>query len=162
MQRFSSRCCDEFSKKCSSNFLSCRNRCFYWKTFELVRERLKKSRPHNHKHHHQHRCSPVTLNPVKQAFEDLGVLTSGRSSWDPIAVLIAVRGIHNAFLKEQTVSVQVAESGKETFETVSDSNQTRVYFENDQDKVSVRILLDNLLCDQPGPSSNLLWTKALG
>ena len=31
-------------------------------------------------------------NPYKQAFEDWGVATTGRSAWDPIAVLIAVRG----------------------------------------------------------------------
>ena len=79
-------------------------------------------------------------------------------------MLIAVRGVENAFLKEETISVQVAESGKETFETVSDSNQTHVYFENDQDKTSVRMLLDDFLCDQPGSSSphNTQWTKAEG
>ena len=53
---------------------------------------------------------------------------------------------------------------KETFETVSDSNQTRVCFENDQDKTSVRMLLDDFLCDQPGSSSphNSQWTRLKG
>jgi hypothetical protein len=100
---------------------------------------------------------------VKQAFEDLGVLQSGRSSWDPITVLIAVRGIEGAsLLEEKNVIVQVEESGKETFQTVLASNQSRVYFANDESKARVQTLLDNLLCDQPGSPSSTQWTLAKG
>ena len=113
-------------------------------------------------------------NPYKQAFEDWGVATSGRSAWDPIAVLIAVRGAAGAHCAEYDNggSMAVAESGEETWTPPPASrtssapltlfNQSRIAFSGSDARAQIGAEIDALLCKPPGAWSQTHWSKAEG
>lgn len=73
-------------------------------------------------------CTPPS-NPCRQAFLDWSG-GNGRSSWDPIAVVEAVRGVAGIFLDEveQGGRMEVAEGGEETWVPGAGSNQSRVAY----------------------------------
>lgn len=103
-----------------------------------------------------------TGNPVRQAFEDWLGPNNGRSSWDPIAVLIAVRGASGVHCKEvgQGGHNVVDVTGKETWVDGTSSNQSRIEYDGPVQS-SIQFELNELLCKPPGPwSSN--WTAAIG
>ena len=73
-------------------------------------------------------------NPCRQAFEDWLGPGKGRSSWDPIAVLIAVRGAGGVHCKEVNSGGHnvVNEAGEETWVPgpPGSSNQSQIQCEN--------------------------------
>jgi purine nucleosidase len=108
-------------------------------------------------------------NPCRQAFEDWGVAGRGRSSWDPIAVMIAVRGVAGFHCKE------VGQGGHQTFPTGghdgvehwvggSASNQTFVQYTGSNAQGKIDFELNQLLCQPPGGflRSNGVWNMARG
>lgn len=108
-------------------------------------------------------------NPCRQAFEDWGVAGRGRSSWDPIAVMIAVRGVAGIHCKE------AGQGGHQTFPTVghdgvehwvsgSTSNQTFVQYSGSNAQGAIDFELNQLLCQPPGGflRSNGVWNMARG
>ena len=101
-------------------------------------------------------------NPCRQAFEDWGVGGTGRSSWDPIAVLLAARGPGGVHCKEVDAGGwnEVAESGKETWHPGSGSNQSRVVYDGAA-QAAISFELNQLLCKPPGPWGGN-WTAAPG
>lgn len=103
-------------------------------------------------------------NPYRQAFDDWGVGGTGRSSWDPIAVMIAVRGasgVHAVQIDEGGY-MEVAVSGKETWHQSVGHNQSRISFQNGTVRSVVSFELNQLLCKPTGPWSNTTWVKASG
>jgi hypothetical protein len=107
-------------------------------------------------------------NPYKQAFEDWGVATSGRSAWDPIAVLIAVRGAAGVHTAEYDVGgfMTVADSGEETWTPPSGGgptyNQSRIRYSGDNAQALITAEINALLCKPPGAWSMANWTLAAG
>jgi hypothetical protein len=109
-------------------------------------------------------------NPCRQAFEDwLGPRqTSGRHSWDPIAVMIAVRGAEGIHCKEfdQGGRNEVSETGKETWVggQPGQSNQSRVSYSGADAQSKISLELNQLLCQAPGGwlNSTAGWNAALG
>ena len=113
-------------------------------------------------------------NPYRQAFEDWGVAGSGRSSWDPIAVLVAVRGAEGVHCKEIDygghMTVDVA--GHETWHPPTPTtvyNQSRISFQQFTLRSDITFELNQLLCQPTGPWSNinqtnqtLHWVEAKG
>ena len=105
-------------------------------------------------------------SPVRQAFEDWGVAGKGRSSWDPIAVLIAVRGANGIFCQEVNDGQgynEVDEAGHETWHNDGHNhNQSRIAYMNSEfdvrDKISFEI--NELLCKLPGNWSKIDWFRA--
>lgn len=75
----------------------------------------------------------ATGNPCRQAFEDWGVAGRGRSYWDPIAVMIAVRGVAGIHCKELGQGGHQSmptgrEDGKEKWVNGASSNSTFVHY----------------------------------
>jgi hypothetical protein len=104
-------------------------------------------------------------NPVRQSFEDWGVKGVGRSSWDPITVMIAVRGAAGVFCKEDNYGegyMTLDEAGHENWNSGSGTSQGRISYDgNSQGKIS--FLLNELLCKPPGPWGNSTqWSEARG
>jgi hypothetical protein len=108
-------------------------------------------------------------NPCRQAFENWGVAGRGRSSWDPIAVLIAVRGVAGVHCKE------VGQGGHQTFPADrrdgvehwvggSASNQTFVQYSGSGAQGKISFELNQLLCQPPGGffAGNGEWNAAHG
>jgi len=107
-------------------------------------------------------------SPCREAYWNWGA-GNGRSSWDPINSLIAVRGAQGAHLKEknQGINLNVDEWGNEHWNW--NSNKGNISWVDFQDNGSAnRILndLDNLLCQTPGkptpPPKPTNWTVHQG
>eukprot|EP00039_Didymoeca_costata_P014589 m.237248 g.237248 ORF g.237248 m.237248 type:complete len:515 (+) comp16055_c1_seq3:155-1699(+) len=103
-------------------------------------------------------------SPFRQAFEDWGVGGVGRSSWDPITVMMAVRGVEGIYCKEQDVGgfMKVAESGEETWNPGTGHNQSRAAYASADSQALISFKLNELLCKPPGPWSNTSWVQAQG
>jgi hypothetical protein len=103
-------------------------------------------------------------NPYKQAFEDWGVAKTGRSSWDPIAVMIAVRGASGVHCMEVDnggyMTVDVA--GHETWHASTGHNQSRISFDTVTLRSDITFELNQLLCKPSGPWSTKVWVEADG
>lgn len=113
-------------------------------------------------------CRPYG-DPFRQAFEDwFGKPGTGRSSWDPIAVTIAVRGAAGAFCKETDVGsayMSVDEAGNSKWTQCGApgcSNQSIIAYASDSSKGDVSFLLNELLCHPPGGFDAFNWTEAAG
>jgi hypothetical protein len=105
-------------------------------------------------------------NPCRQAFEDWVGPGKGRSSWDPIAVLIAVRGAPAVHCQEvdQGGHNVVDEAGKEMWIVgpVGASNQSRIVYSGANPQAAISVELNKLLIQPPGPWSVTNWTRAKG
>eukprot|EP00928_Gymnodinium_smaydae_P053663 TRINITY_DN3759_c0_g3_i3.p1 TRINITY_DN3759_c0_g3~~TRINITY_DN3759_c0_g3_i3.p1 ORF type:complete len:560 (-),score=31.26 TRINITY_DN3759_c0_g3_i3:351-1985(-) len=105
-------------------------------------------------------------NPVRQAFEDWGVAGTGRSSWDPIAVMIAVRGAHGIYCQEAgygTGHMVVDEAGKERWEGGVGYRHSVVKYSSYDARSKISFELNQLLCKPPGPWGNSRqWVEAKG
>ena len=104
-------------------------------------------------------------NPCRQAFEDWLGPSNGRSSWDPIAVMIAVRGAAGVHCKEvdQGGKTTVNEAGQEFWHNgqPGQSNQSRVVYDGAAQE-AISFELNQLLCKPPGPWSDTVWAEAKG
>jgi hypothetical protein len=104
-------------------------------------------------------------NPCRQAFEDWLGPSNGRSSWDPIAVMIAVRGAAGIHCKEvdQGGKNTVNEAGQEFWHDgqPGQSNQSRVVYDGAAQE-AISFELNQLLCKPPGPWSDTVWAEAKG
>ena len=108
-------------------------------------------------------------NPCRQAFEDWGVAGRGRSSWDPISVMIAVRGVVGVHCKEsgqgghQTFPPG-SRDGVEHWVSGSSSNQSFVQYSGKGAQAAISFELNQLLCQPPGGfiASNGVWNAAKG
>ena len=103
-------------------------------------------------------------NPVRQAFEDWLGPGNGRCSWDPITVLIAVRGAGGVHCKEVDTGghMTLDEAGHETWHEGTGSNQSRIVYEGTNAQAAISFELNELLCKPPGPWSSTNWTEAVG
>ena len=103
-------------------------------------------------------------NPFRQAFDDWGADKTGRSSWDPIAVMIAVRGAEGIHCVEtdQGGYMTVNEAGEETWHDSVGHNQSRISFANITLRSSISFELNQLLCKPTGSWSSTLWTAGQG
>jgi hypothetical protein len=111
-------------------------------------------------------------NPSRRAFFDWGVSQTGRSSWDPIAVMIAVRGADAINCKEVDIGgyMTLNETGKETWHYDSKNksyynyNQSRIEYNSDPNdpQLAISFKLNELLCKPVGPLSKTDWTKGVG
>tara|TARA_B110000208_G_scaffold115989_1_gene142281 strand:+ start:167 stop:682 length:516 start_codon:yes stop_codon:yes gene_type:complete len=104
-------------------------------------------------------------NPYRQAFEDWGVGGKGRWSWDPITVLIAVRGAEGVHCKETDAGghMTVEVGGQETWHNHGDGGDETVYNQSriapgDGYGSAITAELDALLCKPPGQWSVTHWT----
>lgn len=99
-----------------------------------------------------------------QAFEDWLGPNKGRSSWDPITVMIAVRGAVGVYCKETGAGghMTVDESGRETWHDGSGANQSRVEYAGPGAQEAISFELNQLLCKPPGPWSSTTWDLAQG
>lgn len=93
-------------------------------------------------------------NPCRQAFEDWlgGSSAHGRHSWDPIAVMIAVRGAEGVHCKEvdQGGHNVVNEAGQERWVQGTGANQSRIAYLDGKAQVKISFELNQLLCKAPG------------
>ena len=109
-------------------------------------------------------------DPSRRAFQDWGVGGTGRSSWDPIAVMIAVRGADAINCKEIDLGgyMAVDETGKETWNYDSNNksyymyNQSRIEYSGDDPQLAISFKLNELLCKPVGPFSTTDWVLGLG
>ena len=114
-------------------------------------------------------------NPIKQAFDDWGVGSTGRSSWDPITVMIAVRGAAGIHCIEidQGGYMEVNEFGEETWNSPTATNtttntninathQSRISFENITLRSAISFELNQLLCKPNGQWSTVDWVQGMG
>jgi hypothetical protein len=101
-------------------------------------------------------CAP-RRNPCRQAFQAWGhgVTRFGRMSWDPIAVMIAVRGAASIGLQEQSGGYNTVQPfGDETWvpDPAHSYNQSRIRFGDFNTSDARQHLsdeLDRLLCQKP-------------
>ena len=105
-------------------------------------------------------------NPVRQAFEDWLGPSRGRSSWDPIAVMIATLGADAIYCQEldRGGHNNVSYSGKETWIPGNSSNQSRIGYIGSGAQAAISFKLNELLCKPPGPWTNTTvgWDLASG
>jgi hypothetical protein len=103
-------------------------------------------------------CAPAT-NPCRRALADWPGEGKGRSSWDPLAVALAVRGAAGMHLRElgQGGRLAVDVYGNETWVEGNASNQTYVEYDpeyaggNGDVQAEIRDVIDGLICQKPGP-----------
>ena len=71
-------------------------------------------------------------NPCRKAYEDWAGAWNGRNSWDPLALLLAVRGESATHLNnyDQGYKMQVDEAGHEDFQYATGNNQSRVGYQD--------------------------------
>lgn len=105
-------------------------------------------------------------NPCRQAFEDWLGPGNGRSSWDPIAVLMAVRGpagVHCTEVNQGGHNV-VDEAGKETWipGQPGQSNQSQARYTGANPQAAISFELNELLIKPPGPWNTTVWTAIQG
>ena len=105
-------------------------------------------------------------NPTRKAFNDWGVGNVGRSSWDPIAVLISVRGAENVFCKEVDADdgyMVVNETGAETWtHDGRPHNQSKIAYSADDPDIVISFLLNELLYKPIGVWSTTKWAHGRG
>ena len=101
----------------------------------------------------------TTRNPCRQAFQDWGhgVARVGRMSWDPIAVLVAVRGAAHLGLREQTGGYNTVDhAGHERWvHTTTRYNQSRLRyhdFNSSHARRRLKTVINQLLCREPRTS----------
>jgi hypothetical protein len=109
-----------------------------------------------------------TNSPCRKAYEDWAGAWNGRNSWDPLAVLVAVRGESQSHVKNDNVGwkMSVDEMGHEDFEYATGNNQSRVNYRDGSSSGSLKQEIDDLLCKDPGsgpvPPSGNGWVRAQG
>lgn len=100
-------------------------------------------------------------NPCRKAYIDWAGQNGDRWSWDPITIMIAVRGLAGAHSKEVNHGWKntVEESGKEDWRSDTKYNMGWV---GNTDGV-IRSDIDDLLCRAPGPPPKANgWVKTSG
>merc|ERR1719354_900589 len=109
-------------------------------------------------------CS-ASNNPCRQAYGDWCGPNNGRSSWDPIVVMAAVRGPGGIYCNLQTgQKVSIDDNGAEYWSGGGD--MSRMWYQNNGVKGMIESTIDQLLCTppkhvDPQPTSDG-WFEAIG
>ena len=100
----------------------------------------------------------------RQAFEDWLGPNAGRSSWDPITVVAAVRGASGVHCQEVDNGgyMTLTPPGYETWHESTGHNQSRQLYTADSPQAQISFELNQLLCKPPGDWSKTNWIKAAG
>ena len=99
-------------------------------------------------------CAPEA-NPCRQAIIDREGRDSSRKSWDPLAALVAVRGVNRSLFSMEPGTNRVNARGANTWVSTAatSTNQSYLAFRKDHDAAyyhdAVEKEIDELLCAPP-------------
>lgn len=98
--------------------------------------------------------TPVN-NPVRKAYETMYSGINGRPSWDPCAVLYAVRGLSTYWTQEAVGSNLINTNGTNAWQTTPDKNQA--YSKVLMSDSSLATVLADLMDDPPQPPVKVIF-----